>query len=99
MADTSKRNRMAGKGKNKKPKSNLSTGRKYDYDAKYQQSPERVAYRVELNRKNRELQKKGKSKVGDNKDVSHKKAAKNGGTLKNGYRLENKSKNRARKTK
>lgn len=91
------KNRMAGKGKNKRAGSNLSTGRDYSYDKAYQSSPSRVAYRVELNRKNRELQKKGKAKVGDGKDVSHTKSHKKGGTLKNGYRLEKASKNRARK--
>lgn len=80
---TSKRNRMAGKGKNRRPKSNLSTGRDYAYDKKYQASKKRKKYRVELNRINRK-----KGRVGDGKDVSH---TKGGGTV-----LESASRNRAR---
>jgi hypothetical protein len=66
------------------------------YDSEYQKSPDRVKYREELNAKNRELQAKGKGKVGDKKDVSHKKSFKNGGSIK-GSKLESQSKNRARK--
>ena len=51
--------------------------------AKYQKKPSRVKKRVELNRINRKVGKKG-----DGKDVSH---CKGGGT-----RLESASKNRAR---
>lgn len=91
------RNRFAGKGKNKRAGSNLATGRDYSYDKKYQKRPEMVKYRTELNKKNRELERKGKSKVGDGKDVSHTKARKDGGSLKGGYKLESQSKNRARK--
>lgn len=74
---------MAGKGKNRRPKSNLSTGRDYSYDKKYQASKKRKKYRVELNRINRK-----KGRVGDGKDVSH---TKGGGTV-----LEAASRNRAR---
>ena len=79
---------MAGKGKNTRPGSNKATGRDYSYDKEYQASESRKKYRAELNRKNRENHASGKSKVGDGKDVSHKK---NGGTT-----LESQSKNRAR---
>lgn len=82
---------------NKRKKSNLKTGRDYSYDKEYQKSPARVAYRVELNRKRRQLLREGKIKKYSNVDISHKKASKKGGTLKNGWRLESKSKNRARK--
>ena len=56
-------------------------------------------YRVELNGKMRELGIYGKSKDGGKAalDVAHKKSRKDGGTLKDGYKLENKSKNRAKK--
>ena len=58
--------------------------KKKDYDTKYHSSKERVEYRTELNRKNREMG----SKKGDGKDVSQ--------TKKGGFVLENQSKNRAR---
>lgn len=56
-------------------------------------------YRVELNGKRRELGIYGKSKDGGKAalDVAHKKSRKDGGTLKDGFKLENKSKNRAKK--
>jgi hypothetical protein len=38
-------------GKNKRPASNLATGRKYTYDKKYQ--TKKVGYRVKLNGANR----------------------------------------------
>jgi len=60
-----------------------SREKKKAYDTKYHATPERVKYRTELNKKNREMGKKG-----DGKDVSH---TKNGG-----YVLESQSKNRAR---
>lgn len=81
--DSSKRNRFAGKGKNTRPKSNLSTGRDYSYDKTYQASRKRKKYRAELNKINR-----SKGRVGDGKDVSH---TKTGGTV-----LESQSRNRAR---
>jgi hypothetical protein len=81
--DKSKRNRFAGNGKNTRPKSNLSTGRDYSYDKKYQASRKRKKYRAELNKINRH-----KGHVGDGKDVSH---TKEGTTV-----LEAQSRNRAR---
>lgn len=83
--------------KNKKPGTTKALGRDYSKEEAYQSTPERIKYRSELNKKNRELQKKGLAKVGDKKDVSHVVAAKKGGTLKKGCRLEAQSKNRARK--
>lgn len=75
------------KGRNKRPKSNLATGRDYAYDKKYQASPERKKYRVELNREARKKKVYGKRwKMG--KDLSHKKD----GTM----FLESRKKNRAR---
>jgi len=76
------RNKLAGKGKSHY---NEKTGRDYDYDKKYQSSPERKKYRAELNKKNREA---GTYGNGDKKDVSHKKS---GGTTQ-----EFQPKNRAR---
>ena len=56
-------------------------------------------YRAELNGKRRELGIYGKSKEGGKAamDVAHKKSRKDGGTLKDGFKLQNKSKNRAKK--
>lgn len=80
------RNRI--KAKNKKPGSNLATGRDYTKDKEYQASAERKKYRAELNAYNR---KHGTYGNGDGKDASHK-----GGVI-SGF--ESASKNRARKTK
>lgn len=76
------RNKLAGKGKGRY---NEKTGRDYEYDKKYQSSPERKKYRAELNKKNRQA---GTYGNGDKKDISHKKS---GGTTQ-----ESQSKNRAR---
>lgn len=86
-------------GKNARPKSNLATGRVYKYDTKYQQSKARIKYRALLNKKNRELIKKGKAKIGDNKDVAHIQSFKKGGlkSFKRGLVLMSQSKNRAAK--
>lgn len=81
----SKRNRFAGKGTNKRSGSNLRTGRDYKKEASYQSSPERIKYRVALNRKNREA---GTYGNGDKRDASH---CKCGGMV-----MEGQSKNRAR---
>lgn len=68
------------------------------YDKERQNTPERIAYRVELNRKNRLLMKKGVSKIGDGKDVSHRKGYTSGGSIKvHGSTLEKASINRARR--
>jgi hypothetical protein len=61
-----------------------SREKKKAYDTKYHSTPERIKYRTELGKKNREMG----SKKGDGKDVSH---TKNGGFV-----LESASKNRAR---
>lgn len=86
--ERSKRNRFAGKGKNNRSGSNLRTGRDYSKDKKYQSSPERIKYRVALNRKNRKSHASGKTRVGDGKDQSHCKCG--------GMRPEAQSTNRAR---
>jgi hypothetical protein len=97
-----KRNRMAGTHPSY-AKLNMSPAtrrKKLTYDKAYQNTPERIAYRVELNKKNRELSKRGQSKIGDGKDVSHKIGYASGGTIKSGGSyLENASNNRARKRK
>ena len=93
----SKRNSLAGAKATGRAKSNLASGRDYIYDKKYQAKPAMVKYRMELNAKNAELKAKGKAKVGDGKDIAHKKSRKSGGTLKNGYTQMAQSKNRAKK--
>lgn len=60
-----------------------SREKKKAYDTKYHSTPERIKYRTELGKKNREMGKKG-----DGKDVSHTKSG--------GFVLESASKNRAR---
>lgn len=65
-----------------------AAAKKRKYQAKYNRKPSQVKKRVELNKINRKNHAAGKSRVGDSKDVSHKKG---GGTV-----LEQLSKNRAR---
>jgi hypothetical protein len=83
--DVSKRNRYAGKGRNRRPSSNKSTGRDYSKEKAYQSSPERKKYRARLNKENR---KRGTYGNGDGKDMSH---TKGGGMV-----LEKAGRNRAR---
>lgn len=97
-----KRNRLAGKHPSyvKLGLSRAAIKKRIAYDKLRQATPERVAYRVELNRKNRQRHKAGTSKVGDGKDVSHKVGHAQGGTIKSGGSyLEKASSNRARRLK
>jgi hypothetical protein len=66
-------------------KSNLSTGRSYEYDKKYQATRKRKKYRAELNKANRDAWSYGNK---DGKDMSHTKSGK--------LVKEPQSKNRAR---
>lgn len=66
---------------------NKSTGRDYSKEADYNNSPERIKYRSELNKANR---KRGTYGNGDGKDLHH---------SKDGLRSEPASKNRGRKEK
>lgn len=78
------RNTLAGKGKSANHK---GTGRDYTKDKAYQATPERVKYRVELNKANRDAGTYGKmTKMG--KDRSH--------TKEGGMVLESQKTNRAR---
>jgi hypothetical protein len=79
---TSKRNKLAGKGKSSNHK---GTGRDYSKEKEYQSSPERKKYRAELNKANRKAKKYGS---GDGLDASHTKSGK--------IVMEAQSKNRAR---
>jgi hypothetical protein len=56
-----------------------STPRKLEYQKSYNARPEEVAKRVKNNAARREANKDGKAKVGDGKDVAHKKSLENGG--------------------
>lgn len=57
-----------------------STKRKLEYQKAYNARPEEVAKRVKNNAARREAIKEGKARVGDGKDVAHKKSLENGGT-------------------
>lgn len=92
-----KQNRMAGKHPSY-AKLNLSPEayrKRLAYDKLRQNTPKRIAYRTELNKKNRQLIKSGKARVGDGKDIAHKVAYSKGGTLKTGYILQRAKLNRA----
>jgi hypothetical protein len=56
-----------------------SSAQKLAYQAKYNKQPEQVAKRVKNNAARRDAIKAGKAKVGDGKDVAHKKSLENGG--------------------
>ena len=57
-----------------------STKAKLAYQKAYNARPEEVAKRVKNNAARREAIKEGKARVGDGKDVAHKKSLENGGT-------------------
>lgn len=98
MANASKRNRLAGKGKNKRPKSNKKTGRNYSYDKEYQKSDKQVSNRSKRNAARKRALKSGAAKLGDNTDVDHKRPLSKGGSnAKSNTRVINRSKNRAKK--
>ena len=98
MTQTTKRNRLAGQGKNKRPKSNKATGRDYSYDKEYQSSEKQKKNRAARNKARREAVKSGKAKLGDNTDVDHvKPLSKGGGNGKGNTRVISRSANRAKK--
>ena len=88
----SRRNKIAGKGKNRRPKSNLSTGRDYSKEREYQSSPKRKKYRAELNREAKKRNLYGK-RWSMGKDLSHKKD----GTMVLEKRGANRARNRGKK--
>jgi len=57
-----------------------STKRKLEYQKAYNARPEEVKKRVANNAARREMMKQGKVRVGDGKDVAHKKSLENGGS-------------------
>ncbi len=56
-----------------------STPRKLEYQKAYNARPEEVAKRVKNNAARRDAIKAGKVRVGDGKDVAHKRSLENGG--------------------
>lgn len=85
----------------KKRKYNKSTGRDYKSDyAKFQSSPQDKKNRAARNAARRELEKEGRVKKGDGKDVDHKvPLSKNGSNRKSNLRVMSKSTNRAKRNK
>jgi hypothetical protein len=72
-----------------------STPKKLAYQKAYNAKPEEVAKRVKNNAARREAIKEGKARVGDGKDVAHKKSLENGGgNGKGNVKVEDRSKNR-----
>lgn len=82
------RNKLAGKGKVYKQRSEASRKKKLEYDKKFQKRPEQVKKRVEANRANRRAGTYGKM-TAMGKDRGHQKD----GSL----RLEDRAKNRGKK--
>ena len=92
------RNRYAGKGTNKRAKSNLSTGRDYTYDKQYQKSPTQKKNRANRDKARLALIREGRVKRGDKKDVDHKRPLKNGGSNgRSNLQVLSQSANRAKK--
>lgn len=72
-----------------------STPRKLEYQKAYNARPEEVAKRVKNNAARREAIADGKARVGDGKDVAHKKSLENGGGNSPGnLTVEDRAKNR-----
>jgi hypothetical protein len=78
-----------------KRKYNKSTGRDYDYDTEYQSSPEQKKNRAARGRARYALEKAGKVRKGDGKDVDHKDGNPRNNSKKN-LRAMPKGKNRAK---
>lgn len=81
-------------GKNKRPKSNASTGRDYSYDKQYQASPEQKKRRAARNKARREAIKRHGKAALKGKDVHHKDNNPKNNSKKN-LKIISSSKNRA----
>lgn len=86
--------KMAEKKSKRKPW-NKSTGRDYQAEREYQSSEEQKANRAARGRARYEMIKKGKAKVGDNKDIGHKDSNPKNNSPSN-LKVESKAKNRGR---
>ena len=75
--------------KSKNPKEKRDYKKEYERDQK-----KRIAYRTELNKKNREMQKEGTATKGDGKDVSHSEDVRKGGKASGKTKLEDAKTNR-----
>lgn len=72
-----------------------STPQKLKFQKEYNARPEQVAKRVKNNAARRDAIKAGKAKVGDGKDVAHKKSLENGGgNSKSNLEVQSRSTNR-----
>lgn len=93
-----KRNRLAGEGKNKRPKSHKGNGRDYSYDTEYQASPKQKRNRAKRNAARKRAIKNGTAKRGDRTDVHHvRPLSKGGGNSGSNTRVIKRSTNRAKK--
>lgn len=73
-----------------------STPQKLKFQKAYNARPEQVAKRVANNAARREAIKEGRARVGDGKDVAHKKSLENGGTnARSNLQVQDRGKNRA----
>lgn len=72
-----------------------STPQKLKYQKAYNARPEEVAKRVQNNAARREAIREGVARVGDGKDIAHKRALENGGTnAKSNLEVQSRSENR-----
>lgn len=72
-----------------------STPQKLKYQKAFNARPEQVAKRVKNNAARREAIREGRARVGDGKDVAHKKALSNGGTnARSNLQVQDRSTNR-----
>jgi len=98
MVQKAKRNRLAGKGKNKRAGSNKKTGRDYSYDTEYQSSPKQKRNRAKRNAARRRAIKNGSARKGDSTDVHHVRPLSKGGSNKSSNtRVVSRSSNRSKK--
>lgn len=87
---------MAEKGEKRDPKSHRTPGQIKRQVKGYNADPARVKKRVKNNQARTMLEKEGKVRKGDGKDVDHKKPLRSGGSnARSNLRVQPKSQNRA----
>lgn len=87
---------MAEKGERRDPKSHRTPTQIRRQVKGYNADPERVQKRTKNNAARRQLEKEGKVRKGDGKDVDHKKPLRSGGSNKrSNLRVQDRSTNRA----